>query len=122
MSYKKLEHSTKKGKIQSSILKFQTIKFKFNCNKEIIESVGITPKIAEYYSKWIEKSQISQVMQKKKVNIYFLLLSFVYYQFLIRSDNLMDRFISVVQSAKSSVLRAEKDFIYSQAPSKNRKN
>ncbi len=120
MSYKRLEHSTRKGKIQSSILKFQTIKFKYKSNKEIIESVGITPKIAEYYSKWIEKSQVSQVMQKKEVNIYFLLLSFVYYQFLIRSDNLMDRFISVVQSAKSSVLRAEKDFIYADAPSKNR--
>jgi len=120
MSYKKLEHSTKKGKIQNSILKFQTIKFKYKSNKEIIENVGITSKIAEYYSRWIEKSKISQVTQKDKLNTYFLLLSFVYYQFLIRSDNLMDRFISVVQSAKSSVLRAEKDFIYSQAPSKNR--
>ncbi len=43
-----------------------------------------------------------------------------YYQYLIRNDNLVDRLISTVQSAKNASLRSQKDATFKQAPSKNR--
>jgi len=118
--YKKLEHSTNKSKMIVSLTKLNTIKSKFEITKSIIDEIGITPKIAQYHAKWIEKSQIFQVKRKKDIESNFLLLSFVYYQYLIRNDNLIDRFISVVQTAKNSSLRSQKEYSFEQEPHKNR--
>ena len=118
--YKMLEHSTKKAAITVSLQKFKTIQSKFNILESIFILGGITPKIAQYHAKWIEKSQVFQVKRKKDVESNFLLLSFVYYQYLIRNDNLIDRFISTVQTAKNSSLRSQKEFSFEQEPHKNR--
>jgi len=59
--FRKLEHSTAKNQILLSLGKFNSIKSKFHILKEIIDSIGITPKIAQYYAKWAEKGQTSQV-------------------------------------------------------------
>ncbi|MDD3344610.1 MAG: Tn3 family transposase [Sulfurospirillaceae bacterium] len=118
--YKILEHSTKKAAITVSLQKFKTIQSKFNILESIFILGGITPKIAQYHAKWIEKSQVFQVKRKKDVESNFLLLSFVYYQYLIRNDNLIDRFISTVQTAKNSSLRSQKEFSFEQEPHKNR--
>ena len=69
--------------------------------QSIIQEIGLTPKIAEYHARWIEKSQVFQVKRKKDIESNFLLLSFVYYHYLIRNDNLIDRFISTVQTARN---------------------
>jgi len=119
MYYKKLAHSTNKKKMLISLSKFNTIKSKFIILKNIILDIKLTPKIAQYHSIWIEKSQVFQISRKKDTESRFLLLSFVYYQYLIRNDNLIDRFISVTQSAKNSTLRAQKDFSFEQEPKKN---
>jgi len=119
MYYKKLEHQTNKKQMLISLSKFSNLKTKFTLLKSIINEVGITPKIAQYYSTWIEKSQVFQVKRKKDIESNFLLLSFVYHQYLIRNDNLMDRFILVVQTARNSSLRAQKEFSFEQEPKKN---
>jgi len=118
MYYKKLEHQTNKKQMLMSLSRFNIIKSKFTLLKSIINEVGITSKIAQYYSTWIEKSQVFQVKRKKDNESNFLLLSFVYHQYLIRNDNLMDRFISVVQTAKNSSIRAQKEFSFEQEPKK----
>ena len=117
--YKKLEHGTKKNQMSSSLLKFNEIRKKFNAIEKTCIDIGITPKVAQYYAKWIEKSQTSQLTQMNKLNQQFSLLSFVYYQYHIRDDNLIDRFIFTVQSAKNSAFRAQKDYSYEQEPQKN---
>ena len=118
--YRKLEHSTAKNKMLLSLGKLNTIQSKFNILKEIIDTIGITPKIAQYYAKWVEKGQTSQIYQTNTLNQKFTLLSFVYYQYLIRNDNLIDRFISTVQTAKNSSFRAaQKDFSFELEPKKN---
>jgi len=63
---------------------------------------------------------VFQVKRKKDIESNFLLLSFVYYQYLIRNDNLIDRFISTVQTAKNSSLRAQKEYSFELEPQKNR--
>ncbi len=103
-----------------SLGKLNSIKSKFDILKEIIDTVGITPKIAQHYAKWVEKSQTSQVTQTNKLNQHFTLLSFVQYQCFIRNDNLIDRFIATTQSAKNASLRAQKDFSFELEPEKNR--
>lgn len=118
--YKKLEHATNKKKMLASLVKFNTIKSKFHIIQSIIEAIGLTPKIAQYHARWIEKSQVFQVKRKKDFESNFLLLSFVYYQYLIRNDNLIDRFISTVQTAKNSSLRAQKEHSFELEPQKNR--
>ena len=118
--YKILEHSTKKNQMALSLSKFNAIKSKFKMTQKIIYEIGITPKIAQYHAKWIEKSQVFQVKRKKDVESSFLLLSFVYYQYFIRNDNLIDRFISIVQTAKNSSLRSQKEYSFEQEPHKNR--
>jgi len=118
--FRKLEHATAKNQFLLSLGKFNSIKSKFEILKEIIESIGITPKIAQYYAKWVEKSQTSQVTQTNKLNQYFTLLSFVQHQYLIRNDNLIDRFIATTQSTKNASLRAQKDFSFELEPKKNR--
>ena len=65
MHYKKLEHCTNKNKIISSLTKFSAIKSKFQITKSIIDAIGLTPKIASYHARWIEKSQVFQVKRKK---------------------------------------------------------
>lgn len=100
--FRKLEHSTAKNQMLLSLGKLDTIKSKFNSLKNIIEDIGINSKIAQYYAKWVEKGQTSQINQTNTLNQKFTLLSFVYYQYLIRNDNLIDRFIATVQSAKNS--------------------
>lgn len=118
--YKKLEHSTNRSSMIVSLAKLHTIKSKFEATKNIIDEVGISPKIAQYHARWIEKSQVFQVKRKKDVESVFLLLSFVHYQYLIRNDNLIDRFISIVQSAKNASLRSQKEASFKQEPNKNR--
>ena len=118
--YKILEHATKKNQMTLSLTKFTDIKSKFNSLKNIIKSIGLSPKVAEYHARWIEKSQVFQVKRKKDVESNFLLLSFVYYQYFIRNDNLIDRFISIIQTAKNSSLRSQKEFSFEQEPQKNR--
>jgi len=118
--FRKLEHATTKNKMLLSLGKFKTIQSKFAILKEIIDTVGITPKIAQYYAKWIEKSQTSQINQTNKLNQKFTLLSFIYHQYLIRNDNLIDRFISTVQTTKNSSLRAQKEFSFELEPQKNK--
>lgn len=118
--YKKLDHATNKKKMIASLTKFNTIKSKFQMTQSIIEEIGLTPKIVQYHARWIEKSQVFQVKRKKDIESNFLLLSFVYYQYLIRNDNLIDRFISTVQTAKNSSLRAQKEYSFEMEPQKNR--
>ena len=118
--YRRLEHSTKKNQMVLSLTKFEQIKSTFLITESIIDIIGITPKIAEYYAKWIEKGKTSQLTQTNKLNQQFTLLSFIYYQYLIRNDNLIDRFISTVQTAKNSSFRAQKVFSFEQEPQKNR--
>jgi len=118
--YKKLDHATNKKRMLASLAKFNTIKTKFQITQSIIQKIGLTPKIAEYHARWIEKSQVFQVKRKKDIESNFLLLSFVYYQYLIRNDNLVDRFISTVQTAKNSSLRAQKECSFELEPQKNR--
>lgn len=118
--FRKLEHSTAKNKVLLSLGKFNIIKSKFHILKDIIDTVGITPKIATYYAKWVEKGKTTQLTQTNIVNQKFTLLSFVHYQYLIRNDNLIDRFVSIIQSAKNSSFRAQKDFSFELEPQKNR--
>jgi len=103
-----------------SLTKFNTIKSKFQITQSIIEEIELTPKIAEYHARWIEKSQVFQVKRKKDIESNFLLLSFVYYQYLIRNDNLIDRFISTILTARNSSLRAQKEYSFELEPQKNR--
>jgi len=117
--YRKLEHSTNKKQILISLSKFNTIKTKFTLTKSIIEDIKLNSKVAQYYSTWASKSKTSQLLQTNKSNQYFTLLSFVYHQYLIRNDNLIDRFIAVTQSAKNSSLRVQKEFSFEQEPKKD---
>ena len=105
MHYKKLDHSTNKKKILFSLNKFNTIKSKFNKTQDIINDVGITAKTVQYHVLWIEKSQVFQLKRKYTMQTNFLLLCFVKYQYYIRNDNLIDCFISIIQSAKNETLQ-----------------
>ena len=118
--FRKLEHSTAKNQMLLSLRKFYTIKSKYDILEEILNTICMTQKIAQYYSKWTQKSQVFQIKRKKDIESNFLLLAFIKYQYLIRNDNLIDRFISTVQSAKNSSLRAQKDFSFELEPKKNR--
>ena len=117
--YRKLEHSTAKNQMLLSLRKFCTIKSKYDILEEILNTIGMTQKIAQYYSKWTQKSQVFQIKRKKDIESNFLLLAFIKYQYLIRNDNLIDRFVSTVQSAKNSSLRAQKDFSFELEPKKS---
>lgn len=117
-SYKKLGHSTNKKEMNNSVVQLNTIKSKFNMLKPIINEVGITDKIAQYHSKWIEQSRVAQLTRKQQIEQQFLLLSFVKYQYFIRNDNLIDRFIAIIQSTKSSLLRFQKELNFENEPMK----
>jgi TnpA family transposase len=117
--YKKLEHSTKKNQMVLSLSKFDTIKKHFKLNQSIIDSIGITSKIAEYNATWIGKSDVYELHRKDNTETIFLLLCFVYHQYLVRTDNLIDRFITTVQSAKTSISRQQKELSYQLEPKKS---
>jgi hypothetical protein len=115
-NFKKLGHSTNKREMNSSLIQLMTIQSKFNMLKSIMDEIGITDKVAQYYSKWLEQSKITQLTQKDSINNQFLLLSFVKYQYFIRNDNLVDRFIAIIQSIKSSLLRHQKELYFENEP------
>ncbi|MCK4441490.1 MAG: DUF4158 domain-containing protein, partial [Sulfurovaceae bacterium] len=120
MFFRRLEHTTTKRKMLDSLSKYQLIKSKFHQLQSIINDVGITPKVAQYYATWVEKSQTQQVRKKDELEIYFFLLCFVSHQLLIRSDNLIDRLLLIVQSAKNSSFRSEKESAYTKSTEKDR--
>ncbi|MBA1420530.1 MAG: DUF4158 domain-containing protein [Epsilonproteobacteria bacterium] len=120
IQYKQIGHSTNRKQMLLSLEHFSTIKSKYNGIKPLIETIGVTPEMAQYYARWIEKGKTTQLTQKDKLNTSFLLLSFIDYQYLIRNDNLIDRFISIVQSAKNTSLRLQKEASFKQEPNKNR--
>ena len=120
MFFRRLEHATTKKKMLDSLSKYQMIKSTFYQLQPIIDDIGITPKVAQYYATWVEKSKISQVTQKDFLEIYFSLLCFVYHQLLTRSDNLIDRLLLLVQSAKNSSFRSEKELAYTKSLEKDR--
>lgn len=115
-NYKKLGYSTNKKQMSSSLFYLSSIKEKFDILQSIMDEVGITSKVAGYYSRWLEQSKISQLTQKDALNNRFLLLSFVKYQYFIRNDNLIDRFIATIQSTISSLLRYQKDLHFTNEP------
>ena len=96
----------------------ETIKSKFTISKPIIDEVGITDRIAGYYSKWLEQSKITQLTQKDLLNSRFMLLSFIKYQYYIRNDNFIDRFISIIQTTKNSLFRHQKELSFKYEPLK----
>ena len=115
-SYKKLGHSTNKKQMLTSLTRLETIRSKFTILKPIIDEVGITDKISQYYSKWLEQSKVLQLTRKQELEQQFLLLSFVKYQYYIRNDNLVDRLIAIMQSTKNTLLRHQKDFHFENEP------
>ena len=115
-SYKKLGHSTNKKQMLTSLTHLETIRSKFTILKPIIDEVGITDKISQYYSKWLEQSKVLQLTRKQELEQQFLLLSFVKYQYYIRNDNLVDRFIAIIQSTKNTLLRHQKDLHFQNEP------
>jgi TnpA family transposase len=117
-SYKKLGHSTNKKQMGQSLVRLESIQSKFKMLQPIINDIGITSKVAEYHSKWIQQSRVIQLTRKDIIEQHFLLLSFVKYQYFIRNDNLIDRFIITVQSAKNALLRHQKDLYYANEPVK----
>jgi len=117
-SYKKLGHSTTKKHMVSSLVQLENIKSKFTILKPIIDEVGINDKISQYYSKWLEQSKITQLTQKEMLNARFMLLSFIKYQYYIRNDNFIDRFISIIQTTKNSLFRHQKELSFKHEPLK----
>ncbi len=115
-NYKKLGHSTNKKQMNNSLFYLSSMKEKFDLLLPIIDQIGITSKVAEYYSRWLEQSKISQLTQKDLLNSRFLLLCFVKYQYFIRNDNLVDRFVAITQSTKSSLLRHQKELYFANEP------
>lgn len=115
-SYKKLGYSTNKKQMLTSLTHLETIRSKFTILKPIIDEVGITDKISQYYSKWLEQSKVLQLTRKQELEQQFLLLSFVKYQYYIRNDNLVDRFIAIIQSTKNTLLRHQKDLHFVNEP------
>lgn len=115
-NYKKLGHSTNKKQMNNSLFYLSSIKEKFDILESIIDTIGITSKVAGYYSKWLKQSKVMQLTRKDDLQQKFLLLSFVKYQYFIRNDNLIDRFIAIMQSTKSSLLRHQKDFQFENEP------
>ena len=100
----------------TSLTRLETIRSKFTILKPIIDEVGITDKISQYYSKWLEQSKVLQLRRKQELEQQFLLLSFVKYQYYIRNDNLVDRLIAIMQSTKNTLLRHQKDFHFENEP------
>lgn len=115
-NYKKLGHAMNKKQMNSSLFYLSSIKDKFDILLPIIDQVGINSKVAGYYSRWLEQSKISQLTQKDLLNSRFLLLCFIKYQYFIRNDNLVDRFVAIMQSTKSSLLRHQKDLHFENEP------
>ena len=65
--FRRLEHSTAKNQMVLSLGKLHTMQSKFNILKEIIDTIGITPKIAQYYAKWVEKGQTDLPICNSKI-------------------------------------------------------
>ena len=57
-NYKKLGHSTNKKQMNSSLYQLSLIKSKFDILQPIIKEIGLTSKVAVYYSRWLEQSKI----------------------------------------------------------------
>ncbi|PZQ04996.1 MAG: hypothetical protein DI567_10060 [Aliarcobacter butzleri] len=63
-NYRKLGHSTNKREMNSSVFYLKNMKSKFHILKPIIDEIGITSKISQYYARWLEQSKITQLTQK----------------------------------------------------------
>lgn len=115
---KKSNQSMKPFKIKENIDDLQSLKPLFNNLKPVLERLGLSSEIIQYYAQIVIKSNIFQ-MYRREDNRYLLLIAFVAHQFYQLNDILIEILIQSVQTALNSSVREHKEKFFEERQSRN---
>ncbi len=107
---KKINHSTKPGKIKESIDDFIVIQTLYQQINPIINELILPVKAIKYYAMWTTKADATKLLQfSNPYKRYLHLISFIAHQYYFRQDLFVDSLLSSVQSIKNAVRKLEKE-------------
>lgn len=116
---KKSHQSTKPSKIKENVRDLNFLNKIFRKFKPLIDRLGLSSEIIQYYAQITIKSKIFQMHQREEKRHLFL-LAFVVYQFYQLNDVLIEILIQSVQSALNSSVRDNKEKFYEERQSRHR--
>jgi TnpA family transposase len=118
--YKRISHGVTAGKIKLSVQEFSFLKNHLVSLRPVVEVLELDTHTIKHYAKWVEKSDMHQLMRKAKHKQQFDLICFVAHQVQTRADYLIDILIQSVQTAKQSSLREHQKLYYEQKYSRSK--
>lgn len=116
---KKSHQSTKPSKIKENIHDLNELGELFITLKPVIERLGLSSEIIQYYAQLVIKSQIFQTARRDEKR-YLLLLAFVVHQFYHLNDILVEIIMQSVQTGLNSSVRENKEKFYEERQSRHR--
>ncbi len=116
---KKSNQSTKPSRIKENISDLKSLHALVQELHPVIERLGLSAEIIQYYAQIVIKSKIFQVHQREEKRHLFI-LAFVVYQFYQLNDVLIEILIQSVQSVLNSSIRENKEKYYEERQSRHR--
>lgn len=116
---KKSYQSTRPSKIKENVSDLKSLQVIFRALEPVIEKLGLSSEIIQYYAQVVIKSKIFQMHQREEKR-HLLLLAFVIHQFYQLNDVLIEILMQSVQSTLNSSLRENKEQFYEERQSRHR--
>ncbi|MBF0560324.1 MAG: Tn3 family transposase, partial [Nitrospirae bacterium] len=116
---KKSNQSTKPSKIKENVRDLKSLHTLFRELTPIIERLGLSSELIQYYAQIVIKSQIFQIHRREE-NRHLLLIAFVVHQLYQLNDILIEILMQSVQTTINSSTRENKERFYEERQSKHR--
>ena len=111
---KRCSQSTKPGKIKESVADLRLIRDLQEAVRPVVDRLGLPHDGISYYANSIIRSDTFDVTRRSEQDRYLHLIAFITHQFFRLQDNLVDVFVTTVQSAINSAEREHKERCYEQ--------
>ena len=106
---KKFTHSLRPSQIKKNINEFKELELIFKKVEPVINKIGLSNQLIQYYAQFVIKSQVFQVNRSTPGRKYLLLISFIAYQYYKLNDMLIDKFIQASQSILNTSEREHRE-------------
>jgi|APLak6261663012_1056037.scaffolds.fasta_scaffold01529_1 TnpA family transposase len=104
---KELSHT----EIYKETKKCKTLKPIYKQSLDIFQKMNISNNTIKYFSSYLERQDIYNLIKRNKYKRYFILLCFVHYKYLITTDNLVYSFLSILDKKLKEIDIKVKDII-----------
>ena len=116
---KKGSQSTRPGKIKESVEDFEHLRTLYQAVQPSLDALGLPLEAVRYYANSVIRSEIFQVSRRSAEDRYIHLIAFIAHQYFRLQDNLVDIYLSTMQSSVNTVHREHREKCYALRASHN---